>query len=385
MIGKANSDDPGGLFIPEGLGTAQRPNPASPGDPAIQTEVNVNIKKELLEIPHALQQMSEEGRPQYDALVRRVGWTERPVFMVGEGSSYLACLSGAWAFEYLLGVPVIARWAADFSAYTIPALSTRSLVIAVSGSGEDEETLQAARRAKNRGAILWAVTANPASELAGLADAVVNPFAGESPAEGALSIYCRHAVMLFLAAAAGQVLKGSARYLTELEKDLAELPKHINWLINQISNAARALTDELSSLPKVFVMGGGAFYPVAIQTADQFRILAGVNAETCELSYFHPALHRRPQPGAGILCLSSSHCGLKAQVHQSVRELRQISDPKIFAITDGNDRQLSERATLAVLLPVLTEAGAALLTLAFLDLVTHYATQTPRSQSKQRS
>jgi len=345
----------------------------------------VNIKKELMEIPHALQQMLEEGRPQYDALIRRVGWTERPVFIIGDGSSYPAVLSGASAFESLLGVPVVVRRPAAFSAYTTPALAARSLVIVVSGSGDGEETLAAARQAKHCGAIVWAVTADPASDLAKLADATVNYFPGESAAEGAQSVFCRHAVMLFLAVAAGHVHKGPARHLTELEEELEKLPRHVEWVLNQISDAGRALATELSALPKVFVVGGGPFHPVALQAADQLGKLAGMNASGFELLDFQEAFHRPPQPGEGILYLSSSRCGLKAQVHESVREFRHKADQKIFAITDGNDRQLSERATLAVLLPVLTEAGAALLALAFLDLVTHYAAQaSPRGSIRGR-
>ncbi|MEJ2007252.1 MAG: SIS domain-containing protein [Acidobacteriota bacterium] len=341
----------------------------------------MNIKKELLEIPHVLQQMLEEGRPQYNALIRRVSWTEKPVFMLGDRSSYLAALSGASTFESLLGVPVIVRRPAAFSVYTTPAIAARSLVIAVSNSGDSEELLQAVKKAKHRRATVWAVTADPSSELAGMADAVADYFPGESPADGALSVFCRHAVMTFLAVAAAQVIKGPARNLARLEEELEKLPEHVEWVLNRISDAGRALATELRSLSKVFVVGGGAFHPVAIQAADQLGRLAGVDASGWELLYFQQAFHHRPQPGEGILYLSSSHCGLKAQVHQSVREFRQKGGQKIFAITDSNDRQLSERATLAVLLPVLTEPAAALLALAFLDLVTHYTTQTSARSS----
>jgi hypothetical protein len=71
--------------------------------------------------------------------------------------------------------------------------------------------------------------------------------------------------------------------------------------------------------------------------------------------------------------LSSSRCGLKEQAHQSVREVRQDASRKIFAITDGNDRQLSERADMAILLPILTEAGGALLSMVLLELAASYA------------
>jgi len=333
----------------------------------------VTIKKELLEIPHALQQMSEEGRPLYDAVVRRFSWSERPIFIVGNGSDYLAALGGAGAFESLLGLPAIVRRPAVFSAYTVSALTARSLVIAVSGSGECEETLQAAQKAKRRGAIVWAITANPASELARLADAVVNNYSGTSSAEGIQSVFCQHAVMLFLAVTAARALKAPAPFLNAQEEELGQLGKHVEWVLNQISDAGGALAKEFGPLPNLYVVGGGPFHPVALQAACHLRQLAGVRASGFELMHFHHSILQDLQPGSGILYLSSSRCKLKEQVHQSARESRQKGNPKIFAITDGNDRQLSERADLAVLLPVLTEAGGALLTLAFLGLVTSCA------------
>ena len=335
----------------------------------------MTLKKELLEIPHALRQMFEEGRPLYDAVIRRVSWGERPIFMVGNGPSYRAALSGAWAFETLLGLPVIVQRPAVFSAYTSRALAVRSLVMAVSGPGDCQETLQAATKAKKRGAIVCAITADPASELAQAADIAVNYGPGGPPDEGTPSVFCRHAVMLFLAVAAARVLKAPAPLIDAQEEELGKMAAHVEWVLDQISDAGSALAKELGPLPNLYVVGGGPFHPVALEAASRLRQLAGVRASGFELMHFQQEFRQISQPGAGILYLSSSRCKLKEQVHQSVRESRQKDGPKIFVITDGNDRQLSEHADLAVLLPVLTEAGGALLALAFLELVTHCAAQ----------
>lgn len=344
----------------------------------------VNIKKELLEIPQALQQMWEEGCPLYDTLIRRVNWGIRPVFMIGNGTSYPAALSGAWTFEALLGLPVVVRRAAVFNAYSSRTPAVRSLVIMLSGSGEDEETVQAATKARNRGTILWAITANSASRLAGLADGVVNCYIGESPESGARSVFCQHAVFLFLALAAARVLKAPSAQFKTHEEELGKLAKHVDWVLNQISNAAGTLAKELSSLPTLCVVGAGAFHAVALQAASRLGQLAGVRASGLELTHFQETLQQPTPPGSGILYLSSSRCGLKGRVHQSARESRQKGDQKIFAITDSNDRQLSERADLAVLLPALTEAGGALLALVFLELVTYYAAKASGDNSALR-
>lgn len=342
----------------------------------------MNIKKEILEIPGVLQQVLEEGRPQYDALVRRASWTERPVFMVGDASSYMAALTGAWAFESLLGVPVVVQRSAHFAAYTCSALAVRSLVIVVSSPDESQEALLAARKAKRNGAIVWALTANPDGELASISDAALSYYPAESPTNGILSAFCRHVAMVLLATAAGQIVKGPALNQNQQE-DLENLPKHIEWVLNHIADAARALAPRIASR-RVSVVGAGSFHPAALQAAYQLVKLASVNAHGYELLQFDQTSHHLLQQDEVILYLSSSRCGLKAQVHQSARELRQKGDLEILAITDSNDRQLSDRATFSVLLPILTEPAGALLALVFLNLVTHCATQPSVNGSRKR-
>jgi fructoselysine-6-P-deglycase FrlB-like protein len=349
-----------------------------------QNEVIVTIKKELLEIPDALHQMWEEGRPLYDALVRRISWGQRPIFLLGSGSSYPAALSGARAFESLLGVPAVVQRPATFSAYTSRALAVRSLVIVVSGSESCEETLQAAKKARNRGAIVWAVTTDPAGELAGLADATVDCYPGESADDGTRSIFCRHAVLLYLAVAAARAVMAPAPALNAQEEELGKLGRHIEWVLNQIPDAGRALAKQLGGLPKLYITGAGPFCPIALQAAGRLRQVAGIPARGFELLDFRQEFPRLSPPGSAILYLSSSRCGLKNQVHESVRNFRQKASHKILAITDGNDRQLSERADLAVLLPVLTEAGGALTALAFLELVSYFAARPAARPSARR-
>lgn len=333
----------------------------------------MNIRNDLSQIPNALRQMREEGLPLYDALVRRGGWGQRPVFMLGDGPSYPAALAGAWAFRSLLGMPVVVERPGDFNAYTFRALAPRSLVIVVAGPQEGEEVLAAARKARSHGAVVWAVTPDSASELAALADAVVNDYSVSPAADASSSMFCRHAAMLFLAVAAARVLKAPAKSPSAQEEELAKLAGHVDWMLGQVSDAAAALAKQLSSLPGLYLIGGGAFYPVALQAANRLRRLGNFSALGIDLLDFEQSLRAIPQPGSGIAYLSSSRCGLKQQAHRLVREARQDGSRKIFAITDGNDRQLSERADMAILLPILTEAGAALLSLVFLELAVSYA------------
>ena len=220
--------------------------------------------------------------------------------------------------------------------------------------------------------MVWAITPDPASELAALADATVGDYSVSPAAADSKSLFCRHAAMLLLAVAAARVLKAPVKSPNAQQEELTKLAGHVDWLLNQVSDAARALAMQMSSQPGLYLIGGGAFYPVAIQAASRLRRLGNFSALGVELLDFEQSLREISQPGSGIVYLSSSRCGLKEQAHWSVRELRQDASRKIFAITDGNDRQLLERADMAILLPILTEAGAALLSLVFLELSASY-------------
>lgn len=343
----------------------------------------MNIRNELVEIPDVLRRMQEEGRPLYDALIRRINWGERPVYILGDGACYPAALTGAWAFESFLGMPAIVERPAAFNAYTSRTLARRSLVIVVAGPEVTEETLAASQKAHSRGAKVWGVTPEPPGELAALADAIVNDYSGGSTADGPCSVICRHAALLFLAMAAARVLKSPGQTQRSQEEELDKLPRHIEWVLNQISDAARALAKEAANLPDLDVVGGGAFYPVALQAACALHQPGGPRARGFEVLEFQQSRRQVLPPGAGVLYLSSSRCGLKAQVHRSARELRQEGHQKIFALTDGNDRPLSERADMAILLPDLPESAGAMLTLVFLQLAGFYAAQaSPRNRAR---
>lgn len=344
----------------------------------------MTAKKELMGIPDALRHILEEGRPRYDSLIRRVHWGEKPVFILGNGPSYAAALSGAWAFQSLLGIPAVVQRPEAFSAYASRALAVHSLLLVAGGAGDCEATVAAAKKARSHGAIVWAITANPSGELAGLADATLSDYAEDSNPYGVRSVFCQHAVMLFLAVAAAQVLKAPAATLKARQEELEKLPTHIEWVLNQIPDAAGALAKEIMALPQLSIIGGGPFYPVAIHSADRTRQTAAVSAQGSDLLDFSQSSPQISPPGSGFLYLSSSRCRLKEQVYQSVHEVRKEGSRRVFAITDRNDRKLSERADLTVLLPTLTEAGGALVALAFLELLAGFYAQSPSPASARK-
>lgn len=339
------------------------------------------MQQEILEIPRALRLMLSKGLSPYGELLRRVAWSERPVFITGSDSSYWAALTGAYSFESLVRLPAVARTPEVFTAYTSPALAFRSLLIAVCPSGEDERTLAAVQAAKKRGALVWGLTAQPASRLGELADGIAPLYLHEAPAEGVQSSFCQHAAMLFLALAVARALNRPTAEVKAQEAELEKLPENIERVQNQFTEGARVLADEFRSLRRLWLIGGGFYHPAAMQAAGHLAKTAGLTARGLELAHFHYALPTLREVETGIMFFSGSRCALKSEVHQAVEGAGKIAGRKLFAITDSNDRQLSGKTAMSVLLPTLLEPGGALLALAFLNCTTYFAAGQPGESS----
>lgn len=337
----------------------------------------VDLRQQILDSPRALRETLEKGRPEFESLVRRVPWGCGPIFMVGSGSSYLAALSGAYAFESLLGWPVIARPSSDFEACAASVLRPRSVLLALSNSGETSATLEAARAARSRKAVVLALTNNPGSSLAALADLVFLLRAGEAGAASPQAVLCQQAALGFISLVAARTLKRHYDQLDVLEREFAKLPANVEWIQVQLLDAVRALAAEIKNVASLSVVGGGFYHPVALQAA----LLLKGNSQVPAQGFDEDAFHERagtPAPGdSALLFLSGSHCRTKNKIHALAARARKAFT-KTLSITDGNDRELQNSSTLSVLLPELTEMVGPTLALALLQSV---ACQTMGGQS----
>lgn len=309
-----------------------------------------------------------KGRAEYEALIRKTRWGDGPIYVVGSGPSYLAGLTATYAFEGLLGWPVVARSASIFETYTLPVLRPRSVVLAVSHSTQSEGTVEAARAARSRGAVVLALTANPAGPLAQVADGVFLLRVGGESEAGVKTMVSQQAAANFISLVAARVLKRHHPGLDDLEEEFEKLPSHVEWVFTQLADAVRSLACELRGSRRLGVVGAGFYHPAALLGALLMRRLAGIQVEGYEVSEFQHSILPSLDPQALVGFLSGSRCRLKKDVHQVAARVKQAGR-KIVSVTDSNDRELADRSTLALLLPTLTEMVGSTLTLVLLAWV----------------
>jgi glucosamine--fructose-6-phosphate aminotransferase (isomerizing) len=328
----------------------------------------MDTRATILEIPRLLRETLEKCVNQYEALIRQVRWGEAPIYICGCGTAWPVGMAGAYLFEWLAGWPALARSAKIFEAYTVFTVRPRSVLLVISASGEDPEALQTVRQARSRGAVPLALTRHPDGPLARACEGVFLT-RDEGAEDSAAAAVCQLAALSSIALIAARVLKHSSAGLELLEDELKRLPGQLEWSFTQLSDALRSLAQELRTVDRFWLVGGGLYHPVVVRAAWRLSAFVGIHGEGIEVSQFcsDPLSHLRR--GEVVMFVSGSRLRIKRVVHQAAAQIK-VKGARLISLTDSNDRGLVDRSEIAILLPPLSEVGGSMLALALLELLT---------------
>ena len=205
--------------------------------------------KEIHEQPAALTS-AMSGRLRHDTVFleelepirARLATIDR-VELIACGTAYYASLVGASLFQEWLGVPARSTVASEFR-YSPPPLDARTLVVAVTQSGETADTIAAARLAGDRGALVVSVTNTVGSAITRESHAAVFLQAGPEVAVAATKTFVTQVATLVMLAAdvAHQLDRVPAEKERELVAALRLLPAQAERAIELAS-----ATEEIAS------------------------------------------------------------------------------------------------------------------------------------------
>jgi glucosamine--fructose-6-phosphate aminotransferase (isomerizing) len=216
----------------------------------------------------------DELDPVRDALAR----VER-VELVACGSAAYASAVAATLIQSWAGVP--ARWNVGSELrYSPPPLDERTLVIAVTQSGETADTLAPTRFARAAGCPVIAVTNTVGSAITRDSDAVLYLQAGPEIAVVATKTFTTQVTTLVLLAA--EIAKARGRLDREREAELVTalraLPDQAARALELAAPAAELARRYVNSSGFMFV-GRGVGYPAALEGALKLKEVSYVHAE----------------------------------------------------------------------------------------------------------
>ena len=195
------------------------------------------------------------------------------VFFIGSGSSYYACLASSYLFSKIAKKHVNVVDASEFGYYA-DFLTPRTLIVAVSQSGETADVLDAAKRAKERGARILAITNVIGSTLARMADYVIPMHAGPEICVVSTKTYTSQLSILTLLAytLAGKYEEGKEK----LEKAAAHV-EHV--LSKDMKRKLDELAERLKDKEHIFCLGRGVSHALAYEAALKIKEVTYLHAE----------------------------------------------------------------------------------------------------------
>jgi glucosamine--fructose-6-phosphate aminotransferase (isomerizing) len=243
------------------------------------------MAKEIAEQPVALRS-AITGRltgdtirlPELDPLAEALRDATR-VELVACGSAAYAAAVGARLLEDWAGIPARVVIGSEFR-YSPPPLDRRTLVVAVTQSGETADTIAPARLAHAAGCTLVAVTNTLGSAITREADAVLYLQAGPEIAVVATKTFTTQVTVLVLLAAALAKARGRLDPVREAELAgaLRALPDQAQRALELAAPAAALARRYVNARGFMFV-GRGVSHPVALEGALKLKEVSYVHAE----------------------------------------------------------------------------------------------------------
>jgi glucosamine--fructose-6-phosphate aminotransferase (isomerizing) len=229
------------------------------------------MRREVLEIPAAVDRLLRHGGEdirQAAAAIR----ARAPGFMVSvaRGSSDHVATYLKYASELLMGTPIASIGPSIASIYNRELNLKGSVCLSVSQSGKSPDIVAMARMARRGGALSIAMTNNPDSPLAQVADHTLHLHAGSEISVAATKTFVNSAV-------AGIWLLAEWAEDDALRAAIHDLPAKLADAVQTDWFAACAALEGRNS---IFCLGRGPAYAISNEAALKFKETCQIHAES---------------------------------------------------------------------------------------------------------
>lgn len=302
--------------------------------------------KEIFEQPRAITDtlrglvMEESGDVFLHDFKIPVGDLER-IYIVACGTSWHSALIGKFLFEELCHIPTEVDLGSEFR-YRGPLVGKKTLVIAVTQSGETADTLAAVREVKRKGAPVVAICNVLGSTVTREADWTLYTRAGPEIGVASTKAFTTQLTALYMLALyfgrrSGKVDKATG---IELVQELVKVPTKIEKVLDSES-AIEAIAKKYFHYRDFLYLGRGLNYPIALEGALKLKEISYIHAEgypAGEMKHGPIALIDEDMPVVFLAARDSHYPKILA----NIEEVR-ARDGKIIALVNEDDTEASTR------------------------------------------
>lgn len=269
------------------------------------------------------------------------------IVVIACGTAAYAGQVAKYAIEHWVRIPVEVELAHEFR-YRDPILTPRTLVVAISQSGETMDTLMALRHAREQGSKVLAICNTQGASIPRESDAVLYTHAGPEVAVASTKAFVAQVTAAYLLGLYLAQVKG-AMFRDEIHAtldSLKDMPAKIQWILDTqtgaVSDAARRMVDAHSFL----FLGRHVGYPVAMEGALKLKEIAYTFTEgfaAGELKHGPIALVDEGEPVVFIVPPARGRDVLHAKVLSGIEEVK-ARGAFIIAVAERGDKDVERYA-----------------------------------------
>ena len=274
------------------------------------------------------------------------------IIIIAAGTSFYAGMVAKYAIEHWCRIPVEVELASEFR-YRDPILTSDTLVVAISQSGETADTLQAIRHAREQRSKVLAICNTNGSTIPRESDGVIYTHAGPEIGVASTKGFLTQLVACYLLALYLAQVKGT-RYGDEISQvmdQLEQMPAHIQTVLDKSEQVYALARDHVGSRSVLF-LGRHAGYPVALEGALKLKEIAYLHAEgfaAGELKHGPIAL---VEEGLPILCVvpPRGRDQLHDKMISGIQEVR-ARGARTLCLAEEGDTTIEPYADVLITLP----------------------------------
>ncbi|AIT89616.1 Glutamine--fructose-6-phosphate aminotransferase isomerizing [Corynebacterium ulcerans] len=304
------------------------------------------MEKEIHEQPAAIRdtlmgRFDENGKLTLDevrieeSLLRSVD----KIIVIACGTAAYAGHVARYAIEHWCRIPTEVELAHEFR-YRDPIVNEKTLVVALSQSGETMDTLMAVRHAREQGAKVIAICNTHGSSIPRESDASLYTHAGPEIAVASTKAFLAQITATYLLGLYLAQLRGNmfADEVNAVVAELRAIPEKVEEVLGK-EDDVKALAQDLKDVKSVLFLGRHVGFPVALEGALKLKELAYLHAEgfaAGELKHGPIALIEEGQPVFVVVPSPRGRDSLHAKIVSNIQEIRARGAITIVIAEEGD-------------------------------------------------
>jgi glutamine---fructose-6-phosphate transaminase (isomerizing) len=344
---------------------------------------------------YMLKEIYEQPRAVRDTVLGRVSQTTGRVYLdemeiseaefrqftsikaIACGTSLHAAMAGKYMLEELARIPVEIDYASEFR-YRDPILDEKTLIIAISQSGETADTIAAVRASKEKGAKILSICNVQGSMLTRESHGTVLTHAGPEIGVASTKAFTSQMTVLYLLA----LYLGQQRGVLSEEESLEHvralngLPVKMETLLGCDDQADR-LAREFHRAQDFLYLGRGINFPIALEGALKLKEISYIHAEgypAGEMKHGPNALIDEALPVVVIATKDDASDASKLRYEKTLSNMVEVKarDGKVIAIVTEGDQEAREIADYVIEVPESSDLTSPVLAIVPLQLLAYH-------------